>query len=366
LAFEEVTGKDLNWFWNQWYYGSGHPLLNITYRFDSMANKATVIVNQTQTTDKVFKLPAAIDIYIAGKKTRYSVWVRNKADTFSFGVRAKPDLINFDGDKVLLAEKTENKNINDYVYQYTYAKTYVDRREAIEYAIKNKDEAEARNFLITALDDPFYELRERVLKNLSASGLDANTIKKIENIARTDVKRINRAAAIDVLAQTNNRAYQDFFVAGTKDSSYSVAGSSLLALAAINQQKALSLLGELKKDAKGTLEKAVEQLEVLLKGDADFDEMTKQFDETSMFNKITEYKNYLTFLGNVFSTENFKKGVDRIIKFRDVVAGFNPKYKTAINNQLLQLKNRKQLIRTKENSRAIDEQAKYIDVKMKS
>ena len=25
LAFEEVTGKDLNWFWNQWYYGSGHP-----------------------------------------------------------------------------------------------------------------------------------------------------------------------------------------------------------------------------------------------------------------------------------------------------------------------------------------------------
>ncbi|MEJ7828789.1 MAG: M1 family metallopeptidase [Segetibacter sp.] len=366
LAFEEVTGKDLNWFWNQWYYGSGHPLLNITYRYDSMANKATVIVNQTQTTDKVFKLPAAIDIYIAGKKTRYTVWVRNKADTFSFGVRAKPDLINFDGDKVLLAEKTENKNINDYVYQYTYAKTYVDRREAIEYAIKNKDEAEARNFLITALDDPFYELRERVLKNLSASGLDANTIKKIENIARTDVKRINRAAAIDVLAQTNNRAYQDFFVAGTKDSSYSVAGSSLLALAAINQQKALSLLGELKKDAKGTLEKAVEQLEVLLKGDADFDEMTKQFDETSMFNKITEYKSYLTFLGNVFSTENFKKGVDRIIKFRDVVAGFNPKYKTAINNQLLQLKNRKQLIRTKENSRAIDEQAKYIDVKMKS
>src|SRR5436190_5653269 len=31
LAFEEVTGKDLNWFWNQWYYGSGHPKLTITY-----------------------------------------------------------------------------------------------------------------------------------------------------------------------------------------------------------------------------------------------------------------------------------------------------------------------------------------------
>ncbi len=366
LAFEEVTGKDLNWFWSQWYYGSNHPKLDITYSYDKVAKKATVIVKQTQTTDKVFKLPVAIDIYNAGKKTRYNVWVENKADTFSYAVNAKPDLINFDGDKVLLAEKKENKTISDYIYQYKYAKTYVDRREATEYAIKNKDSAEAKNFLITVLNDPYYELRERVLKDLSASELDPSSIKKIETIARTDPKRINRAAAIDVLAQRNNKAYEAFFTAGTKDSSYSVAGSSLLALAVINQQKALSLLPALKKDAKGALEKAVEQLEVLLKGDADFDQMTKEFDETTMYQKINAYKNYLTYLGNVYNTENFKKGVDRIIEFRDVVAGFNPKYKTAINNQLLQIKKQKQSVRTKENSKAIDEQINYIDKKVKS
>lgn len=366
LAFEEVTGKDLNWFWNQWYYGSGHPQLDIAYSYDKAANKATVIVKQTQDTNKVFKLPAAIDIYSAGKKTRYNVWVENKADTFSYAVSSKPDLINFDGDKVLLAEKKENKTIFDYIYQYKYAKTYVDRREAIEYALKNKDLAEAKNFLMSALNDSYYELRERVLKDLNPSGLDPTGIKKIETIARTDAKRTNRAAAIDVLAQTNNKAYEDFFISGTKDSSYSVAGSSLLALSVIDQQKALSLLPELKKDAKGSLEKAVEQLEVLLKGDADFDQMTKEFDETSTFNKITAYKNYLTYLGNVYNTENFKKGVDRIINFRDVVAGFNQKYKTAINTQLLQLKKQKQKVRTKENSKAIDEQTEYIDKKVKS
>ncbi len=360
LAFEEVTGKDLNWFWNQWYYGNSHPILDIIYSYDKVANKATVIVNQTQATDKIFKLPAAIDIYNASKKTRYNVWVENKTDTFTYAVNSKPDLINFDCDKVLLAEKKENKTISDYLYQYKYAKTYVDRREAIVYAIKNKDQAEAKNFLIAALNDPYYELREHVLNNITASELDSPGIKKIETIARTDAKRIIRAAAIDVLAQTNHKAYEDFFIAGTKDSSYSVAGSSLLALAAIDQQKALSLLPDLKKDAKGTLEKAVEQLEVLLKGDADFEEMTKEFDETSTFQKITAYKNYLTFLGNVYNTENFKKGVDRIIEFRNVVAGFNPKYKTAINNQLLQIKKQKQSVITKENSEAINKQINYL------
>ena len=62
LAFEEVTGKDLNWFWNQWYYGSGHPKLDITYSYDETAKQALVIVKQTQA-DKLFKMPVAIDIY---------------------------------------------------------------------------------------------------------------------------------------------------------------------------------------------------------------------------------------------------------------------------------------------------------------
>ena len=31
LAFEDVTGKDLNWFFNQWYFNNGHPILDVQY-----------------------------------------------------------------------------------------------------------------------------------------------------------------------------------------------------------------------------------------------------------------------------------------------------------------------------------------------
>ena len=50
LAFEAVTGQDLNWFWNEWYYGSGQPDLTINYDYSNKT--ARVIVEQTQTTGK--------------------------------------------------------------------------------------------------------------------------------------------------------------------------------------------------------------------------------------------------------------------------------------------------------------------------
>src|SRR5260221_10400382 len=63
ISFEAITGQDLHWFWNQWYYGSGHPVLNISYIYDDANGVAKVIMQQNQDGDKIFKLPLAIDIY---------------------------------------------------------------------------------------------------------------------------------------------------------------------------------------------------------------------------------------------------------------------------------------------------------------
>jgi aminopeptidase N len=33
MYFEKVTGKDLNWFFNQWFFGKGHPNVQISYDY---------------------------------------------------------------------------------------------------------------------------------------------------------------------------------------------------------------------------------------------------------------------------------------------------------------------------------------------
>ncbi len=39
LSFEKISGKDLNWFFNQWYFNSGNPKLNIQYSYEPVKKK---------------------------------------------------------------------------------------------------------------------------------------------------------------------------------------------------------------------------------------------------------------------------------------------------------------------------------------
>jgi aminopeptidase N len=361
LSFEKVTGKDLTWFWNQWYFGAGHPQLDISYGYDPSGRKASVIVKQTQQDEKIFALPVAIDIYTNQAKKRYQVWVKNKIDTFSFPCDVKPNLVNFDGDKILLAQKRENKTLDEFIYQYKYAKKYVDRREAVDYAIAHKQDPNALAFLLSALTDPYFELRNRVLKNLKPVDVDSSSLKIVERIAREDDKRIVRASAIDLLAGTHNIVFKDLFLGGTKDSSYSVAGASLAALAMIDPNGATSLLDGLKGDAKGRLKNALREVEVLTKTDADFDQMTGEFEKESLQQKYNDYRAYLNFLANVTNAENFKKGIDKVITLRNQLSGYSPEFKSEVNKQLENLKAKKQALRTGANAATIEEQVNYLE-----
>ena len=366
LAFEAVTGKDLNWYWNQWYFGSGHPKLDISYDYNAQSKKAFVYVKQMQESKKLYTLPVAIDVYQGGKTKRYNVWIQNATDTFAFDVASKPDLINVDGDKVLLCEKEDNKTIDEFIYQYKYAAKYIDRKEAIDFASKHIDDPKAFNFLKEALNDPYYTLRIDVLDRFEDTVLDKKTLKSVETIAEKDPNRIVRAKAITLLSKLKDKKYEDLFVKSTTDSSYTVAGTALEALAAIDEAKAISLLPELKKDMRGELKKAVTQTEILTKGDADFKEMYEWFDNLGWREKFGNVSTYLSYLGKVNNTENFKKGLDQLIDIRDLVAPYGPDITKRFNERIKSIKPKKEAAKTKgANTKDIDDQIAYIEEKTK-
>jgi aminopeptidase N len=323
LAFEEVTGQDLNWFWNQWFYGSGHPVLNISYDYDQASRSAKVFVKQTQP-DKIFKLPVAIDVYQGNGKKRYNVWLENKADTFAFPADSRPDLINVDGDKILLCTKTDNKTIDNFLFQYKNAGLYLDRREAIDFAVKHqKDDPKAFELLKNAINDRYERLRLYAIQGLN---INDDSIKKcvepiLENLAEKNPSPQMKAVAIQMLGRYKNKAYRDLFLKSISDSSYSVAGSSLVALGLIDSTAALDKARLFSSQhVKGSLSRAVDNTLYIYASENDFDSLAIKFDKlpfgNNKFNLLQPFANYLK---KIKDPDKFRRGIDIIVSFRDTI-----------------------------------------------
>ena len=334
LAFEEVTGKDMNWYWNQWFYGSGHPIVKIDYNYDDANGKAMVIIEQTQKTDKVFKLPMAVDVYTGSNKKRYNVWVQNKIDTFTFSYSQKPELINVDGDKVMLWAKTDNKTSENYIYQYSNTPLYADRKEALDYFAKK-----GMKELALGLKDKYAPLRKSTIDKLVKSKFakDADVISTIEIIANTEKDKKTKSAALDFLAGTKDSKYLALFQKNVDDSSYTVAGSALQGLAALDPANAYTLAKKYSNDAKGDLGQVVSDILIKSGTEADFDFIADRFDKAPLSEeKLNMTETFCSYLEKVNNVSNVKKGIDVILKFRKAIPGqfknfTEPVFKASLN-----------------------------------
>ncbi|MEI7965732.1 MAG: M1 family aminopeptidase [Chitinophagaceae bacterium] len=317
LAFEEVTGQDMNWFWNQWFYGSGHPIVKIDYAYDDAAGKASVIIEQTQKTDKIFRLPLAVDVYNGSVKKRYKVWTENKIDTFTFSYTQRPDLINVDADKVMLWAKTDNKTDANFIQQWKNAPLYMDRREALDYFAKK-----SMKELAEGLKDKYAALRRSTIQKLGESKFakDAEVISGIENLAGTETDKKTKAAAIRFLGKLKDARYKDLFTKNVSDSSYTVSGAALQALIMLEPETAYTLAKKYSNDAKGDLGDAIAEIIMSKGNESDFEFILNLYDKSAPSqDKLTSSETFCAFLEKVNNLANVKKGIDAILRFRKLI-----------------------------------------------
>lgn len=134
-AFEEVTGQDLIWFFDQWYYAAGHPALTIEHTFDAVTNTLSVAFHQTQAEKgfrDVFRLP--VEIAICRQDTTLSiekVWLEGKDQIFSFGVNGKPLAVIIDPRDILLAEVHHDIDPSEYPIRALVAPSISHRLSAL-------------------------------------------------------------------------------------------------------------------------------------------------------------------------------------------------------------------------------------------
>jgi aminopeptidase N len=258
LAFEETTGQDLNWFFNEWYFAKGHPELEVKKSYDASTKKLKIDITQTQDfkVSPLYKLPIYIDIYSGGKKERKLIWIDDVKNSYTFDVSSNPELVNIDAERQLLAKMDYTKTKEEYVFQYKNAKLWGDREESINYFKDHMKETDVFELVKSiAQNDPWKNFRSDALAILSENGKEKEEELKplFITISEKDSNTRVRAAAIKALASNFkgddlNALYEKALL----EQSYAIVSEGFDAIAKVNpdlaMKKAIALENEPSKE----------------------------------------------------------------------------------------------------------------------
>lgn len=245
LAFEETTGEDLNWFFNEWFFAKGHPELAIQKTYDATTKKLKIEITQQQdfNVSPLYKLPIFIDIYSGGKKERKHIWIDDVKNVFTFDVALNPDLVNIDAERQLLAGIDYTKTKDEYVFQYKNAPLWGDRDEALTYFKNHLDDNLVYELVKSiAQNDPWKKFRSDAITVLSEKSKDKEVELKplFISIYNKDVNTRVRAAAIKALsANYKGEDLNALYENALTEQSYAIVSEGFDAIAKVNPELAM-------------------------------------------------------------------------------------------------------------------------------
>jgi len=93
-AIEEATGRNLDWFFDQWIFKPGHPDFKVVYKWDAAAKQATLEVEQKQETP--FRCSVEIAFLLESGRVVYQAQIGEKRQTLTYDLDAQPQAAQFD------------------------------------------------------------------------------------------------------------------------------------------------------------------------------------------------------------------------------------------------------------------------------
>jgi aminopeptidase N len=241
----DVTGKDLNWFFDEWLFKAGYPTFEVKYNYNELKKLLDINVKQIHKTDSIvpiFRTPIDIEITTANEKILKRVEIEKQEHTFQFKLDSKPLNIIFDKGNWIVKDLRFDKTKEELLYQFKNAKDAYDRKAALVQLKKIIDEDDVFNaFCEAALKEPDWTVRIEAIDSVVVfsrkEGIDL--LLKALNDPKSDV----RIASINNLRYIRGEVVSDALIKVIKnDSSYYAVSYALMALAIIDSIKAFDVI----------------------------------------------------------------------------------------------------------------------------
>ena len=244
-AFEEVTGKNLDWFFKQWVYEPGFPEYEVSYSYNQRNRTVKLNVDQVQDlkNNSLFRMP--IDIQIDEKI--HTIMVEDQNLVYELPVQKRPKLIVFNSGMKVPCKVNFSKSLSEWILQLEKAPHILDRIAAVNVLKQKKGRRKVENALLnSAKNDEFWGVRKEAIKGFAKlnAKMYADELMDLSNGQDNRVKReIWKALKKYKNNQEVSIFLQNVIITDTKYYSISDAFRSLISVDTLAAgKKVLSLL----------------------------------------------------------------------------------------------------------------------------
>lgn len=123
LAAEKVTGRDLRWFFDQWFHREGHPIVAVNFQTDSLRN-LNVLITQDASRFGIFKFHVDLQIGTSAGESRIKrLWVDDAESEFNIPLNADENWYVIDPNGDILWQMQEHKQADALFNQLQFAPT---------------------------------------------------------------------------------------------------------------------------------------------------------------------------------------------------------------------------------------------------
>ena len=316
LAMEEVSGEDLNWFFNQWFLGKGHPVVFTEQEINQEQQTVTLRIQQAQSFN-IFRLPVKIALWDETGKHSYSVVLDSANQQFTFPFIGKIANVLLDEEQILLAKVYEEKPTAQYIHQLNNADKFRAKSTALKHIAKSTD-PEKTAILVNALNANFWGVRAEALgylKDVEDAVKQPSYRSSLKKIIESDPKSKVRNAAVSALSTLeDNEAIAIIRRVLKQDSSLLVLGNALNELKEIDTVQALTLARELSSAEEIELQVGAAEIMGEYGNTADLTYIENLIKST----KVTDYNKLRTLLAYAYFV--LRKGSDAMVNSEDILS----------------------------------------------
>jgi len=172
-AVKDVTGENLDWFFEQWAFLAGHPDFKVTKSWDGDNKVLRLKVEQTQKTTTlvpVFRVPLDIELTWEGGKSTQRITIEEASQDFYFSLPSEPKMVIFDKGDWILKTLDFTKSVSELVYELDHADTMTKIRAVEALASKGSDDRTVPALQKVLLGGGHYGLRREAALALGRVG----------------------------------------------------------------------------------------------------------------------------------------------------------------------------------------------------